>query len=54
MNHNLNSDNIRAWIQDNTSRMEFIISGNESDYVLNLLEALLQFRLMPEYEGKNA
>jgi len=50
----LNPENIRAWIQNNISRMEFIISGNESDYALNLLEALLQFRLMPEYEGKNA
>jgi hypothetical protein len=34
--------------------MEFLISGDESDIILNLLEALLQFRLMPEYEGKNA
>jgi len=47
-------ENIKEWIQNNTSRMEFIISGDESDYALNLLEALLQFRLMPEYEGKNA
>lgn len=50
----LDANNIRSWIQNNISRMEFKISGDESDYALNLLEALLQFHLMPEYEGKNA
>lgn len=51
---NLSSENVKKWIQDNISRMEFKISSLESDYALHFLEALLQFRLMPEYEGKNA
>jgi len=50
----LNAENIRQWIQNNTSRLEFIISENETDFALSLLEALVQFRLKPEYEGKNA
>lgn len=51
---NLSPDNVKEWIQNNISRIEFKISNNESDFALNLLESLLQFRLMPEYEGKNA
>lgn len=50
----LTPENIREWIQNNISRMEFLISGSETDITLNFLEALIQFRLMPEYEGKNA
>ena len=50
----LNAENMREWIQNNVSRMEFIISVNETDFALNFLEALIQFRLKPEYEGKNA
>lgn len=50
---NLNKNNIKDWIQNNISRMEFIVSANESNFALNLLEALTQFRLMPEYEGEN-
>jgi hypothetical protein len=50
----LNASNMRKWIQNNTSRIEFVISGDESDFTLNLLEALLQFKLQPEYEGKRA
>ena len=48
----LDPENIKKWVQNNTSRMEFIISGEETDFALNLLEALIQFRLMPEYEGR--
>lgn len=51
---NLTSENIKDWIRSNTSRMEFKIDSSESDYALNFLESLLQFRLMPEYEGRNA
>jgi len=50
----LDAANIKEWIRANISRMEFKISSTESEYALNLLESLLQFRLMPEYEGKNA
>lgn len=51
---NLTLGNVKEWIRNNTSRIEFKISSSESDYALNFLESLLQFRLMPEYEGKNA
>ena len=50
----LNPNNIKEWIRCNISRIEFKISSSESDYALNFLESLIQFRLMPEYEGKNA
>ncbi len=50
----LNPNNVKDWIQNNISRIEFKISSDESDYALNFLESLIQFRLMPEYEGKNA
>ena len=50
----LTPDNVKNWVRNNISRMEFKISSSESDYALNFLESLLQFRLMPEYEGKNA
>jgi len=47
----LNKNNIKEWIQNNISRIEFIISEKESDYALNFLEAFVQFKLRPEYEG---
>ena len=46
--------NSKEWIQNNISRIEFKISSQESAFALNLLEALIQFRLQPIYEGKNA
>ncbi len=46
--------NFREWIENNTSRIEFKMSSSESDFALNLLEALLQFRLKPIFEGKSA
>ena len=50
--NNLKKDNIKQWIRDNTYRIEFKISADKSKYALNLLEALLQFRLEPVFEGK--
>ena len=46
--------NSKIWIQNNISRIEFKISSEESDIALNLLEALIQFKLNPIYEGKSA
>ena len=46
--------NTKDWIQNNISRIEFKISSSQSDIALNLLEALIQFRLNPMYEGKTA
>lgn len=50
----LDKENSQSWIKNNISRIEFKISDEESDIALNLLEALVQFRLKPEYEGKSA
>ena len=46
--------NSKIWIQNNISRIEFKISSKESDIALNLLEAFIQFKLNPIYEGKSA
>ena len=46
--------NSKKWIQNNISRIEFKINSQESDIALNFLEALIQFRLNPIYEGKSA
>ena len=49
---NINKLQIKNWIQNNMSRIEFKISSNESSIALNLLEALVQFNFPPIYEGK--
>lgn len=46
--------NLKDWIRRNIARIEFVISGDTTEYGLNLLEALIQFELKPIYEGKNA
>lgn len=48
----LNKENIHFWLKQNTSRMEFTMSSTESMHALNFLEAFLQFKLNPVYEGK--
>ena len=45
--------NIKQWIKENVSRIEFVIFANEPKHALNLLEALVQFRLRPKYEGRD-
>ena len=50
---NLNGKNIRKWVQNNLSRIEFKISSSESKIALNLLEAIVQFNFPPIYEGRN-
>jgi hypothetical protein len=45
---------LNQWVKDNICRVEFIISGDENDFTLGLLEAYMQFKLKPVYEGKNA
>lgn len=50
----LEKNNIGNWIKNNISRIELLLSQSEGGYALNLLEALVQFRLNPKYEGKNA
>lgn len=50
----LAKDNIGNWIKNNISRIELLLPQNEGGHALNLLEALVQYRLNPKYEGKNA
>ena len=50
----LTKSNIKKWIKNNLSRIEFLIKDNEDSFALNLLEALAQYRLQPLFEGKNA
>jgi len=49
----LNDDlNLESWIKNNIDRIEFIIPECDNGYGLNLLEALIQFKFEPIYEGK--
>lgn len=50
----LSKENIQQWIKDNMSRMEFLIKDQGDGLALNLLEALVQFRLKPIFEGRCA
>ncbi len=50
----LEKSNIGDWIRNNISRIEFLLPEKEGRYALSLLEALVQFRLKPEYEGRDA
>jgi hypothetical protein len=45
---------LKEWIRENMSRIEFLIPGDASCYGLTLLEAFIQFKLNPIYEGSNA
>jgi len=48
--------NLKNWIKNNINRIEFLLDNidNEIDFDSNLLEALIQFKLQPIFEGKNA
>ncbi len=48
---NLSEKNISDWIQKNTDRVNFLIDADIDQFVLGLLEAFLQCRLQPIYEG---
>lgn len=50
----LDKSTVQEWIKDNMSRIEFLIKDNGDPFTLNLLEALAQFHLKPEFEGKNS
>ena len=49
---NLSEKNISDWIQKNTDRVNFLIDEDVDQFVLSLLEAFLQCRLQPIYEGR--
>jgi hypothetical protein len=41
-----------AWIQDNTTRLHFFLPVTAGPLALSLLEAFVQCRLRPEFEGR--
>ena len=52
--HNLNEDNVGNWIKKNTDRVNYLLDANVSKrkWGLNLLEAFVQCKWQPVYEGK--
>ena len=46
--------NLKHWIMKNMSRIELLLNDSNDDFDSNLLEALVQFKLKPIFEGKNA
>lgn len=47
----LSEENIGYWIKRNTDRVNFLLSESQGMPVLTLLEAFLQCRLLPRFEG---
>ena len=47
----LSEDTVGNWVQRNTTRLHFFIDGNQEECVLALLEAFVQCRLRPVFEG---
>lgn len=49
--YGLNEENISNWIKESTDRVNFLLDADIGKWVLNLLEAFVQCRLQPRYEG---
>ena len=49
--YGLNEENISDWIKESTGRVNFLLDADMGKWVLNLLEAFVQCRLQPRYEG---
>jgi hypothetical protein len=47
----LDITSVKAWICQNTARINFLIPAKHGIFALSLLEAFVQCRLHPEYEG---
>jgi hypothetical protein len=47
----LDDANVQAWICQHTSRVHFFIPSKYGVFALSLLEAFVQCRLQPEFEG---
>jgi hypothetical protein len=47
----LNVDNVKQWICDKTTRINFLIPTERGIFALSLLEAFVQCRMQPVYEG---
>lgn len=48
----LDEDTVGAWIQHNTTRLHFFLPIGAGAFTLSLLEAFVQCRLNPVFEGK--
>lgn len=48
----ITEDNVNAWIRANTDRYNLLLSETYDGPPLNLLEAFIQCKLDPEYEGR--
>ena len=48
---NLDPANIKAWICENTTRLNFLLPSKHGVFALSLLESFAQCRLRPEFEG---
>lgn len=47
----LDDTNVETWICQNTARVNFLIPSKYGAFTLSLLEAFVQCRLRPEFEG---
>ena len=47
----LTEDKVSDWIKENTDRVNFLVDTDMGKWLLNLLEAFIQCRLHPIYEG---
>jgi hypothetical protein len=47
----LDTNNVSEWMCSNTSRINFLLPSSYGPNVLSLLEAFVQCRLKPEFEG---
>ena len=49
--YGVNEANVSDWIKENTDRVDFILDADLGVRVLTLLEAFVQCRLQPRFEG---
>ena len=47
----LDESNVKTWICEHTARVNFLIPSQYGVFALSLLEAFVQCRLRPEFEG---
>jgi len=48
----LSEENIKSWIETNSTRYHFFIDSKHDDLTLSLFEAFVQCRLKPLFEGQ--
>lgn len=51
--NDLTEENIEKFIKDNINRINIYMNTFLGEFYLNLLEALLHYRLNPIFEGKS-